>query len=229
MSTDQPSSGQGQQWWLSKQGTPRGPYDVPFILDGLLTGNIPAQTHACPVGGQTWKRLSEWPVFATAFPPPPPPGTSQLPTMANWICIYGIILSPILYAMSTLATLVGWAASDGGGTVVLDLLSMAIGVGSTVLLVMGGLRLKAFRFSALVLLKTGLWISLISTAVLLFLYMVIGAAEGASGMATTSPSDAETAIFVILLPLALASVVFEIVALVWLTKHEKELPLRRDS
>jgi hypothetical protein len=106
---------------------------------------------------------------------------------------------------------------------------MATGVGSTVLLVMGGLRLKAFRFSALVLLKTGLWISLISTAVLLFLYMVIGAAEGASGMATTSPSDAETAIFVILLPLALASVVFEIVALVWLTKHEKELPLRRDS
>jgi hypothetical protein len=74
----------GQQWWLSNQGTPAGPYGEAFLLAGIKTGTISPQTHVCPIGGQEWKRLSQWPAFASACPvaaaSPPPPGLPPLPT-----------------------------------------------------------------------------------------------------------------------------------------------------
>jgi hypothetical protein len=59
---------QHQQWWLSNQGTPRGPYNESYILAGVKSGTIPIETLACPVGGQAWKHLYEWPPFSGAVP-----------------------------------------------------------------------------------------------------------------------------------------------------------------
>ena len=78
MSSSSQHVGGGRQWWLSQKGEPKGPYDEAFVLDGLRTGKIPPRTHAFPVGGQTWKRLGEWPEFAStcsaaiSFSPPEP-------------------------------------------------------------------------------------------------------------------------------------------------------------
>lgn len=65
------------QWWLSNQGTPDGPHSEASIQLGLRTGAISPQTFACPAGGQEWRRLFQWPSFATVCgasvcPPPPP-------------------------------------------------------------------------------------------------------------------------------------------------------------
>lgn len=67
------------QWWLSNQGKPTGPHSEAYIVSGLRTGAISPQTYACPMGGQQWRRLFEWPEFSsacsapsTAMPPPPP-------------------------------------------------------------------------------------------------------------------------------------------------------------
>jgi Zn-dependent protease with chaperone function len=69
--TNQQQTAGGQRWWLSKKGTPAGPYDANFILDGLRTGKIPPDTFACLVGGKTWKRLNESNTFAAACPAMP--------------------------------------------------------------------------------------------------------------------------------------------------------------
>ena len=80
--TDQSTFPTKDGWWLSSQGAPTGPHDPAFILAGLKTGAISPQTNACPVGGQEWKQLAEWPLFVPArrqTPPPPPPEPNARP------------------------------------------------------------------------------------------------------------------------------------------------------
>ena len=104
----QPVASSSPQWWLSKQGIPDGPHSEAYILAGLQTGTISPQTYACPVGGQQWKRLCEWPTFASASPappsippPPPPPPPAAAPPVARpaWnprsIAWLGLLFSPI--------------------------------------------------------------------------------------------------------------------------------------
>lgn len=75
-------SSTNQNWWLSSQGSPSGPHSITFIVAELKAGTISLQTHACPVGSHEWKRLADWPSFASAcsfIPPPPPPSPSSRP------------------------------------------------------------------------------------------------------------------------------------------------------
>jgi hypothetical protein len=100
-----PVADNGQQWWLSNQGKPTGPHSEAFLLAGLKTGTISPQTYVCSVGGQEWKRLSEWPAFASACsvaaapPPPPPPEDSPATAPAAWnprtIGWLGLLFSPV--------------------------------------------------------------------------------------------------------------------------------------
>jgi len=97
------SSGTICQRWLSNQGTPTGPHSEAFLLVGLKSGAISPQTYACPVGGQEWKRLCDWPGFASAcpvVPPPPlPPQTQLKPAPTPWnprtIGWLGLLFSPV--------------------------------------------------------------------------------------------------------------------------------------
>lgn len=99
-----------RQWWLSISGTPEGPHSESYILAGLKTGKISTSAYACPVGGQQWKSLKEWPVFAGACeasfaPPPPPPPAPNRPTPPStsqkvpWnprtIGLLGLLFSPV--------------------------------------------------------------------------------------------------------------------------------------
>lgn len=90
------TAGEARRWWLSTRGEPEGPHSESYILVGLKTGKIPVSALACPVGGQEWKLMSEWPEFAghgqspatsASEAPLPSPGSlltnPELPTMAN--------------------------------------------------------------------------------------------------------------------------------------------------
>lgn len=59
--------GHGDQWWLSQQGTVTGPHSQAYIETALKTGAVPPQTYACPVGAQTWRRLSDCRAFASSM------------------------------------------------------------------------------------------------------------------------------------------------------------------
>jgi hypothetical protein len=130
-----------QQWWLSNQGTPSGPHSEGYVLAGLQTGTISPQTYACPVGGQEWKRLIEWPSFAAtaaAVPPPvpltPPPLTVAPGVSRAWnpvtVALLGIAFSPvwagIMAAINTKrlgVTLPLWRpVAIGVGATILDIL-----------------------------------------------------------------------------------------------------------
>lgn len=111
--TPQTNDGSNQQWWLSEQGKVTGPRSETYIQTAVRTGALPSQTYACPVGGQEWKRLLEWPMFATTCtkaamlvaeshptaPPPPPQPVAAKAVRAPWnprtIAWLGLILSPI--------------------------------------------------------------------------------------------------------------------------------------
>lgn len=122
----------GSQWWLSEQGKTSGPYSEAYILTGLKTQTLSSQTFACPVGGQEWKRLCEWPQFVAACPlaaPPPFPG--ELPANPPWnprtIAWLGLLFSPVWS---------GIMAAINGRRLQTNLLwwrPIGIGVGATVL------------------------------------------------------------------------------------------------
>ncbi len=71
------------KWWLSKGSDPEGPFPAEHVAEWLRSGQIAADTMACPVDGQEWRPLREIDEFAKAIPsvpskpstpsPPPPP------------------------------------------------------------------------------------------------------------------------------------------------------------
>jgi len=100
MPPEQPQS--EQKWWVSENGTPTGPHSESYVLVGLKTGTISAQTFVCPAGGQEWKRVTEWPPFSSACPLSPPPPMPVAPPSgmsAAWnpraIGWLGLLFSPL--------------------------------------------------------------------------------------------------------------------------------------
>jgi hypothetical protein len=54
------------EWWLSDGERPTGPHNEAFLLAGIQRGAISPHAYTCPVGGQEWKLLCDWPAFARA-------------------------------------------------------------------------------------------------------------------------------------------------------------------
>jgi hypothetical protein len=52
------------QWWVSINSRVAGPFSTEAVTRAVATGDFPASTPACPVGGNAWRPLSEWPQLA---------------------------------------------------------------------------------------------------------------------------------------------------------------------
>ena len=74
------SDSSDQQWWLARNGQADGPYSAEYITDGLQAGTLTVGSQACPVGGQEWKPLEDWPPWADTAQQQPP---AAIPTPAN--------------------------------------------------------------------------------------------------------------------------------------------------
>jgi hypothetical protein len=235
------------RWWLSTDGVSQGPYNHAYIVACLKTGQFGGTTLVCPEGGQQWKPIVEWPAFAVvlAHSSTPPSATAQpfvaqlsdeptrdgddglvtnrrLPTMANWICVYCIVVSPSLCVIdiaSTLAT--GFQSS---AEVFFGVLFTAISTLVTVMLFVGGLHLRNLRSSGPRFIKAGLWTSL-ATFVLAIPIMLIAFAVSAAAPEEPAPLTPFDAIMCLLYPAYVAAMVFHVVSLVWLTKNIKQLPV----
>src|ERR1700722_11092877 len=112
-----PEPANEKKWWIANRGLADGPFNETYVVTALKMHLIQPTTLACPVGAQQWKPVSDCPEFAeiaAAVPPPLPPAlpghpldvclplltNPALPKMANWISIYCIAVTPILWAFN---------------------------------------------------------------------------------------------------------------------------------
>lgn len=242
-----------RQWWISTEGTAQGPYTEGYVIAALATRTIPASALACPVGGQAWKRVCEWPEFAGAAldlpqtdsvtPPPVAAGTGMsapvltnplLPPMANWICVYAIAVGPLLsafYCLSCCVTFNPMFREDSPFLVlefVLSIVDTLFTLGTTALVMVGGLRLKRLRRSGIAFIKTGVWMTVGWGVLFIMAYLTLAIAGGVSGeehfsdQTTTTTQDLISFMGGIL---GLAELTFCIVALIWLHRHGKSVLL----
>jgi hypothetical protein len=231
------------RWWLSTEGKAEGPYSAGYLVAGLKTNTIPAIAYACPVGGTEWKQLAEWPDFAGVVPSPEArvaslPASSpldspftnpRLPAMANWICVYAIAISPILWFISTFSCgVTGTLYHEESPLLVVEVLETLVGIfvslGITILLVLGGVRLRALRPSGVSLLKLGFWLDLsFAAADILFGLGVVILFSQESDYREAKTAEAILSFF--LFVLVILQLAFELIALIWLHRNGRRLPL----
>lgn len=245
-----------RRWWLSVDSKVVGPRTETFIVAGLQSGQLSSTTQACPEGGAEWRPLASWPEWkgrasaGASNPPSPPPlhATSNvasphrasinahdslvtnaaLPPMANAICIFTIVLLPLYWVFWVLSTIV--APGDTDETIGFSMLSLMLGgpiaLAITVLLAIGGLRLRGLRASGVRLIRLGLIIDFVFIAVSTLVGAVILAAMIMSAQAQESTGDGGGIFLNVICGMAgFAALAFEIVAFVWLTKYASSLPL----
>lgn len=235
-----------QSWWLSIDGRADGPHSEISIVAALQNGRLDGSVHAWPEGGQNWQPLSAWPPFQALAPPPLPfsslpieqRGTSandrlitnaRLPAMANAICIFTIVVLPLYWLLSLGSTFVtNPSRSDPDAAVFLCnlCLFLPVDLAITGALVVGGLRLRNLRRSGPRLIRISVWCDLAATFVKTVLIVLMSVAMiSTDGSNESQASDAETLVSFLTIPVVGAVFVFEIVVLVWLTKHEQKLAL----
>lgn len=63
---EQQAAAVGTNWWISDGDRPTGPHSESMVLAGVKRGRISPVSYACPLGGQEWKMVCEWPAFVRA-------------------------------------------------------------------------------------------------------------------------------------------------------------------
>ncbi len=166
----------------------------------------------------------------------------RLPRMANWICIYCIAVYPLLTVVNCLFSFACSTASDFPNdspavwsAVTYDAIVILIDIGIAVAVVMGGVYLRRLCRIGATIIKVSFIVDFSCMAI----GLLTATLWSALAAVVTSPVSTEeeltdsSAILLVLcgLPLVLAMIavlIFQIVAFIWLLRHERELPLVSD-
>jgi len=244
MNSSKPNEGGNRMWWLSTDDKPEGPFPEDSIRERLRARQIPPAALVCPVGGQEWKLIGDWPEFMAAAsvaqstgPSPPlaagvmdsPVTNRQLPPMANWICIYSLVVLPVYWLVSNLSCgVTGFTFKEDSDFFVLELLghlvSWVASLGIAITLFLGGLRLRALRRSGSTLLRIGIWIDMAYCLLGILVVSATGIIAGQEAVAEKTPAADVVDFFLMIV--AILTFAFEIVALIWLHKNSRFLPLQ---
>ena len=150
--------------------------------------------------------------------------------MANYICVFAILVSPILWFLSECWTYgsgssyrpgSGPANAETGFNALDFIASLAI----TILLAVGGLRLHALRRSGVTLVKAGLWASFGLAVFEIFTFIILMASAGEQDLLQDGGTAKGAVLAILGVLIALAVLAFEIIALVWLFRNAKRLQL----
>ena len=234
------------RWYVECEGQPQGPYSAAYLRGCLKSGKFTYSQRVCPEGGNQWLPIAEWTELVSPptgsdskFSSPPPPTDSrrlftnpQLPWTANAICVYAIVVRPILFIVFYGFCCVTYEApNQQSPTAPIELLSTVLAVpfdvAVTGALVTGGLlltRLKPIGWT---------WLTYTLLASLLIGTMwCLG-----DGALLVVASDYETeqgeeafgagmVIFVLLmLATGFAEFIFQIFAVVWLFRNREAVLL----
>jgi hypothetical protein len=224
-------------WWLAIRGVAKGPYTAGYITIALRTKSVSPDTHACLVGTQEWRPITDWQEFGpnpAPVPPPVPPHLSRvtpsdnpffnpnLPPMANWLWVYCVIWRPVI----SIFALLNWPSSPS-----IVLLAPSTSVLATAAFVTGGILLRKRRQSGVTIIQVTLWICLVVTV--LFVLGVLLSIGNASPPDTSSmrsqpgaPTQSATESLTVLL--WLLELGFQIPAVIWLHRNRTSLPYVKD-
>lgn len=244
MSNDLQTSDSERRWWLAVDGRVDGPHPTDHVSSALQSGRLTSASLVCPQGSMQWKPLIAWPALAQladsiSVRPAPPPvragsddrllTNASLPAMANLICVYALIIVP-LYWMFGLAMLLrednpyleatGCYVAYGANILFNQIVTLAL----TVVLAVGGIRLRDLRASGEWLVRLALcvwsvWI-IMQIALQLTLLIVGGVTE-----TFDDKSGDVSAWDVFHMFIALAAWCCDIVAVIWLYRQRSVLPL----
>lgn len=245
-----------RRWWLVVNSQVDGPRTETYILAGLQSGQIQPTTQACPEGGNEWRPLSAWPEWqgrtSTGTSPPTLPHVAHnsyaaagslpnaydrlvtnpaLPPMANAICVFTIVLLPLYWIFGVITTLVapGTTEDEIGFSMISLVIGAPIALAITILLAVGGLRLRSLRSSGVRLLKLGLIIDFVFIALsLIFTILIMIAIVMGGEVQESTPNGAGTFFAAIEGVAGIAALAFEIVAFIWLLRFANSLPLRHE-
>lgn len=247
-----PSSETPTRWWLALNGRPDGPRTIAYVTAGLQSGQLSLTTPVCPEGSSEWRPLGTWPELAslahvsTSLPPAPPPRTTigsahvvgtdhlltnpALPPMANLICVYTILITPLYWIIGFLelftidnpfleSTLHYWlfALEEVG--------ALLVTLGLAIFLAVGGTRLRDLRASGERMIRLGLGLSLIVVALRL-MFMLAMFVLGAMAGTFEDSTDPMSAWGYVIIFLGVVLFAFDIVSLVWLVRNRARLPLQ---
>ncbi|MCA9117631.1 MAG: DUF4339 domain-containing protein [Planctomycetaceae bacterium] len=238
------SDSSDQQWWLARNGQAAGPYSEEYITDGLRAGTLTAASQACPIGGEKWKPLEDWPPWADAAQQQQPPAaiptpandslyespltSPKLPPFANWICVYAILVSPVLWVVGNFSCCItGFSLREDSPLFGLEVILIGFEAFTslviTILLFVGGRRLRALRRSGATTIIAAIWSGLVIgfLTLLAFIGLMMAAGENSEAPSTA----AGDVISFLLLMVGLCELGFVISALIWLHRHSMKLPL----
>lgn len=151
-----------------------------------------------------------------------------LPKMAQWICAYGLLISPMLFALQ-LANLLVFTLDDNFYEIAGELIDLPLSLLVVVLLFVGGLELRDLRRDGATWLKVAFavqaaWLPLylIAWAV----WMALDAEVAAKVIGLDEPGNGRDFITLALVFLCYG---FGIFALVWLIRNARTLPLTSEA
>lgn len=233
-----------RMWWLHHDGQSSGPYSEEAIQAGLRSGKISQQASVCFVGDENWQVIQDCLTFTLSnsrqVTAPLPTQTvaytdslftnPQLPKMANWICLYCILVGPIIWGIDLMSCCAGgFSTPDENAKIFPFWLFMILGavlftLVITITQLIGGLKLKSLRQSGTQLIIITLWLEIVFKFIFYFVF-AIGVVFLTGEHDYPEETTAQSLISYINLILFVCVLAFQIVALIWLRKYTKSLPL----
>lgn len=231
-------------WWLAKNGEAEGPLSHQEISDALKSKRVSSADYAYSSDQKEWKPLAVWSEFESGTeesalqPPPAPPLDSyyleplftnpRLPTMANWICIYTLQISPWLWCLYTVSeVLSGTALNEKAPLMGVEALAMIISIlvslGVTFSLFIGGIRLRALSRLGSNIIILSIVVATAAHLLLILGMMGIGLMADQNDFASKSVSVELIDYFVLIV--ALCEGAFMLTSLFWLRRNARFLPL----
>lgn len=197
----------------------------------------------------TWPALASVAQTSAALPPPPLPSkftaatnagsfgsasdrlltNPSLPPMANLVCIYTVLILPLYWMFGFIATLNDDNPFLDGSSyywafVLEECAAQLIALSLTILLAIGGVRLRDLRSSGERLLRLGLGLSLMWVSLRIAIWITFFVAGGLAG-AIEESSEPTSAWDLLLVFISLAAMTWDVVSLVWLIRNRFRLPL----
>lgn len=241
------------KWWLLQAGATTGPFTRGDLSQMLAAGRINQDMQACSVGTTVWRPLTYWFPRETSGASPGSgnqgygadarPDARQtaasrdhtvLPTMAIWICIYGMYVSPVLWLLGNATCLIGSPAFVADSPfssfeLIHQILDFIVGLATTIILFLGAVFLWQLRRIGTTLVLIGLWTGIAWFVLSLVIWVVLyagAASEPGVQHLTETDNSLDMLLGFACFPLCTAAI-FQIAAAIWLTAKSSELPLRR--
>ncbi|HWL09969.1 MAG TPA: DUF4339 domain-containing protein [Planctomicrobium sp.] len=213
-------------WWLARRGEPTGPHSFQAVAQALSAGRVSSKTLACPVQGQEWKPLTHWPEFADVRQVPsnmPLLTNPNLPPLANWICLYSFVFSPVSFLLNWFLTgLSGPTFVESSRIHGLELWLLFVSAGSSLILmgagILGAVRLKRLIHSGEDIILASFWGGMLFGVVQLVLWFLLFVVADPADFVESSESLSGRELFLLLFQLAwgILEFAFLVVAMVWL-------------